>query len=310
MSGLQSTPALLALRTQLFKIYMDTTAKPGFAKTHGFFTEMPSSHEFNTYGWMAQLSGMREWVGHRVVDGLKERSYVIYNRDYEKTIGIARNAIADGNVVDAMMAVQALADTVQRLPDDLLLALLEGGQAAAVGGLAYDGQFFYDTDHPISIDDVSGTQRNYYASGLALDATNLKAAIAAMQSFRGENNMPRGIGDDGLMLLTGPGLWGQALDVTEAKTLSAGGENVIATKFGVKPVKWARLSSSTRWFLFDLYSPGPKPFILQTRQASNLVAKTSPENDNVFFDKQLIWGADTRMGAGYAQWAKAFSAAA
>ncbi len=308
MSGLQRPAALEALSTQLFKIFQEGMRMPTFAETNGFFTKVPSTTEFNTYGWLANVTGMREWIGHRIVDGLKERSYTIYNKDYEKTIGVARNAIEDGMVADATMAMEQLVMAAQQLPDDLLLALIEGGQAATVAGLAYDGQFFYDTDHPTDLD-ATGTQRNYYASGLALDATNLKAAIAAMQGFKGENDKPLGVGQSGLTLMVSPSQWGTALDITEAKTVSTGGENVLATKFNVKPIQWARLSSTTRWFLFDLSSPGPKPFILQPRKPAQYVSKTKADDDNVFFDKQHIWGVDARMGAGYGLWFKAFSAA-
>lgn len=309
MSGLQRPAALEALNTQLFKIFQEGMRQPTFAATAGFFTDVPSTNEFNTYGWLANISGMREWIGSRVVDGLKERSYVIYNKDYEKTLAVARNAIEDGNVADATMAMEQLVQVVQRLPDDLLLALMEGGQAAAVAGLAYDGQFFFDTDHPIDLD-ASGSQRNYYASGLALDATNLKAAVAAMRSFKGENSIPLGVAQEELALVVAPGLWGAALDASEAKTVSTGGENIVATKYNLRPMQWARLSSSTRWFLFDLKSPGPKPFIRQRRKAAQFVSLTRPTDPNVFNDKQYIWGADAREGAGYGLWFKAFSAAA
>lgn len=309
MSGLQRPAALEALNTKLFKIFQEGMQQPNFAETNNFFTKVPSTNEFNTYGWLANVTGMREWIGPRIVDGLKERSYTIYNKDYEKTLAVARNAIDDGNVADAVMAMEQLVTVTQQLPDDLLLGLLEGGQAATVGGLAYDGQFFYDTDHPTDIDLVSGTQRNYYASGLALDATNLKAAIAAMQSFKGENGKPLGVGQNGLVLLVSPSQWGTALDATEAKTVSTGGENILATKFNVKPIQWARLGSTTRWFIFDLASPGPKPFILQNRKSPVYVSKTRPEDDNVFWDKQFVWGSDARQGAGYGLWFKGFSAA-
>ena len=308
MSGLQRPAALEALNTRLFKVFQEGMKAPTFAQTAGFFSSYPSSNEFNTYAWLASISGMREWIGPRIVDGLKERSYTIYNKDYEKTIGVARNALEDGNVADAVMAMEALVEVAARLPDDLLLALIEGGQAAAVAGLAYDGQYFYDTDHPTDLD-ASGTQRNYYSSGLGLDATNLKSAIASMQGFKGENGLPLGVGQNGLTLLVPPALWGTALDACDAKTVSTGGENIIATKYNVRPIQWARLSSTTRWFLFDLASPGPKPFILQTRKAAQFQSKTASNDDNVFFDKEYIWGVDARMGAGYGLWFKAFSAA-
>lgn len=307
MSGLQRPAALEALNTTLYKTFQEAMQTPSFAETNGFFTTMPSSSEFNTYGWMATLAGMREWIGPRVYEGLKERSYTIYNKTYEKTIAVPRERLDDGQVADATFAMGEIARSAAQLPDDLLLALLEGGAASTVGGLAYDGQFFYDTDHPTNLD-ATGTQRNYYASALALDATNLKSAIALMTAYQNEAGRPLGVGQGGLTLLVPPALWGTALDAVEAKTVSAGGENILATKYNIRPIQWARLATATRWFLFDLSSPGPKPFILQRRRNPTFVSKVSANDPNVFERNEYVWGTDCRMGAGYGMWFKAFSA--
>lgn len=308
--GVQRPAALEALLTKLHKLFMEGQ-RQSFAAKHGFFQEFPSDTKSNTYGWLAGMTGMREWIGARHVEALKERSYTIVNKPYEKTLGVLRDAIEDGMLGDAEMAMSELVKVVNNLDDDLLLALMEGGQAATVAGLAYDGQYFYDTDHPISLDST-GTQRNYYASGLALDATNLKAAIAAMMAFKGESGNPFGVGQAGLVLTVPPGLWGAALDAAEAKTVSTGGENIIATKMNVTPVVWARLGTSTRWFLNDLsdVTPGPKPFMIQRRRKPTFVTKTAPTDDNVFMDRTFLFGADARVGAGYGAWQKSFSAAA
>lgn len=307
--SIQRPAALEALNTTLYKSFQEGLKTPLFSEVDNMATPMPSSTEFNTYGWLATMGGMREWIGARVVEGMKERAYAIYNKSYEKTIGVDRDKLDDGQVADMPFAMEQLAYAANSLEEDLLLALLEGGAAATVGGLAYDGQFFFDTDHPIDLDS-SGSQRNYYASGLALDGPNLKAVVAAMESFKGENNRPLNIGSRGLVAVVPPALWGTLLDACEAKTVANGGENIIATKYNIRPVKWARLSSTTRWFVLDLASPGPKPFIVQRRKAPAFVPKTSPSDENVYRLKRYEWGVDARKGAGYAMWQKAFSAAA
>lgn len=303
MSGIQRPAALEALNTRLFKTFQAGMLQPRFSSVNAFFTDVPSSSEFNTYAWLANLGGMREWIGPRVLEGLKERLFTIYNKNYEKTISVLEDKLNDGQLADAQFAMEQLVEAAATLKDDLLLDLIENG-ASRVG---YDGQNFFDTDHPQDLD-ASGTQRNYYASGLGFDATNLKAIVAAMQGFKNENGKPMGIGDRGLVALFPPALWGTALDALEAKTLTNGGENILVTKYNVTPISWARLTSSTRYYVFDLSSPGPKPFIFQSRQAPRYVSKTAPSDDNVFSRKELVWGVDARAGAGYGMWQKAFSA--
>lgn len=307
MSGIARPAALEALNTSLSKAFQEAMQTPIFSETAGMCTTIPSTTEFNTYGWLASMGGMREWLGARIVEGMKERRFTIYNKKYEKTVGVGVDELDDGSVATAQFAMASIATAARVLQEDLLLAVLEGGAAATVAGTCYDGQYFFDTDHPTDLDGT-GTQRNYYSTGLALDATNLKAAIAAMQSFKGENGRPLGVGQRGLTLLVAPGSWGAAIDAAEAKTISTGGENILASKYNVKPVQWARLTSATRWFLLDLSSPGPAPFIWQPRLAPQFVSKTSPSDDNVFERDEYLWGAKARAGMGYGMWFKAFSA--
>lgn len=55
------------------------------------------------------------------------------------------------------------------------------------------------------------------------------------------------------------------------------------------------------WFLVDL-SRALKPIIYQKRKAVQFVQKTDVRDDNVFFDRELIWGADGRYATGYGFW--------
>lgn len=63
------------------------------------------------------------------------------------------------------------------------------------------------------------------------------------------------------------------------------------------------------WFLLDLRRP-LKPIIFQKRKAAQFIAKTKVDDDNVFFDKELIWGADARYQTGYGFWQVAFGSKA
>ena len=60
-----------------------------------------------------------------------------------------------------------------------------------------------------------------------------------------------------------------------------------------------------QWFLLCTKRP-VKPFIFQNRRKPQLVAKDNPGDDNVFFKKKYIYGADSRCNAGYGLWQFAF----
>lgn len=55
------------------------------------------------------------------------------------------------------------------------------------------------------------------------------------------------------------------------------------------------------WYVLDT-SMVLKPLIYQVRRASELIAKNRVGDDNMFWDKQAIWGADGRYVGGYAFW--------
>lgn len=68
-----------------------------------------------------------------------------------------------------------------------------------------------------------------------------------------------------------------------------------------KEASWSNLQAGgdAPWFLMDLSRAFMKPLVFQMRKAPRFVYKTRPEDDNVFFDRQLVFGADARYNAGF-----------
>lgn len=67
------------------------------------------------------------------------------------------------------------------------------------------------------------------------------------------------------------------------------------------PVANVSGSGGTPWYLFDT-SRALKPFIWQARRNPNLVRKDMETDDNVFFQRQYIYGVDARGNAGLGLW--------
>ncbi|MEO1766786.1 Mu-like prophage major head subunit gpT family protein [Thiobacter aerophilum] len=157
------TPALIAsLRTGFSKAFQDSlTATPtDWAKVA---TKVPSSSASNTYGWLGQWPGFREWVGDRVVKDMAAQAYQIQNKLFESTVAVKRTDIEDDNVgiYTPMFSEQGRAAAA--FPDQLVFQLLAAGETT----LCYDGQNFFDTDHPV-YPNVDGT-------GTATLVSNLQA---------------------------------------------------------------------------------------------------------------------------------------
>lgn len=111
--------------------------------------EVPSDTRQENYDWLGDLPMMREWIGDRVIRDLSAFHYDIVNKDFEATIEVDRNDIEDDRVGIHRPRIMALSDAARRHADILVFGLLASGASRT----CYDGQYFFDTDHPMG--DVS-----------------------------------------------------------------------------------------------------------------------------------------------------------
>lgn len=121
-------------------------------------TVVPSSTSAEEYGWLGAFPNMREWLGDRVVNGMATHGYTIRNRSFEMTVGVPRPAIEDDQygIYSPMMTEMGRAAGAH--PDQLVFGLLKNGAST----LCYDGQNFFDTDHPVlAADGSTVTQSNW-----------------------------------------------------------------------------------------------------------------------------------------------------
>lgn len=98
----------------------------------------------NEYPRMDDMPGIREWIGDRVIHDLSAQSYVIRNREFEGTVGIKRSQIEDDQIGLFTPVAANLGQSSAAFPDRLVFPLLKAGAATK----CYDGQYFFDTDHP------------------------------------------------------------------------------------------------------------------------------------------------------------------
>jgi phage major head subunit gpT-like protein len=116
---------------------------------------VPSSARQETYAWMGAFPGFREWLGARVVQNLSLQSYAIKNLPFESTIAVPRDDIEDDQVGIFAPMFSEMGRRAKTHPDELLFSLISAGFTTN----CYDGQFFFDTDHPVG-DDVNTPKVN------------------------------------------------------------------------------------------------------------------------------------------------------
>jgi phage major head subunit gpT-like protein len=97
------------------------------------------------YPWLSQIPGMRKWIGERQVNNVKADAYRLINESWEDTVEVERPKIEDDRYGIYAPLMTMLGDAAARQPDELVFRTV--GQGFSTN--CFDGQFFFDTDHPV-----------------------------------------------------------------------------------------------------------------------------------------------------------------
>lgn len=131
------------------RVGFSTAFKAGLGQAPGLATRIsttvPSSTKEQRYGWMGKLPNVREWLGARVVQNISEADYSIKEKPWELTIGVDRDDIETDNLGIYSPLFQEMGLSTGAFKEQLAFDLLKAGFATN----CYDGQYFFDTDHPV-----------------------------------------------------------------------------------------------------------------------------------------------------------------
>lgn len=120
-----------------------------------------STAKLETYPWLGNTTGFREWLGDRVIQNLKLHSFTIKNLSFENTVGVDRDDIEDDAVGAYTPLFAQLGQDAKVHPSLLTYGLLLNGFT----GRCYDGQPFFDTDHPVLDEDGSEISVSNFGGG-------------------------------------------------------------------------------------------------------------------------------------------------
>ncbi|MEW6670222.1 MAG: Mu-like prophage major head subunit gpT family protein [Thermodesulfobacteriota bacterium] len=261
--------------------------------------KVPSGSSQNNYNWLSRFPKMREWIGDKVVKALSAFTYTILNKDWEATVAVDRNDIEDDTLGIYGPMAQEAGFSAKQLPDEIDAALKNGAFAA----LCYDGQYFYDSDHPVG-DGAGGTSSVANLLTAALSCSTKAAALAsygaaraAMMVFTDDEGRPLGLIPNVLEVPPALEAAGKTLCYSEKLDDNSPNPYKGTAELVVNP----RLTSTTAWFLHCTSRP-VKPFIFQERKAPVFVQQTTESSDDVFMRKEFKFGAEARGNGGYGLW--------
>ncbi|WP_419657693.1 Mu-like major head subunit gpT, prophage protein [Desulfosarcina variabilis str. Montpellier] len=260
---------------------------------------VPSTGVQNDYAWLDRFPKMREWIGDKVVKALAAQGYTIVNKEWEATVGVRRVDIETDNLGIYAPMAQDAGFSAKQWPDELVAALKNN----AFNSLCYDGQYFYDTDHPVK--GADGVEQSVSNRGTAVLSNATQAAAAdgygaahlAIMSFKDDEGRPLGLLPDTLEVPPALATTGRMLMENDKLADDTPNPYKGTAKLLVNP--W--LTSTTAWFLHVTNRP-IKPYIFQRRKAPVFVQQTNMDSDNVFDRGEYKFGAESSGNGGYGLW--------
>ncbi|HCT92474.1 MAG TPA: head protein [Lachnospiraceae bacterium] len=255
---------------------------------------IPSVTRENTYGWMGQMPNMREWIGEREIANLSAYDYEIKNRDFELTIQVPVDDIADDQYGMYGPVVAEMGSSAKKHPDSLVFSLMGDGFTKK----CYDGASFFSDKHPL---DRNGKKTQSNMGNKKLSAKSYAEARVQMMTILGEHGRPLNIVPD--LLVVSPQNEAVARELLFAD-LIAGSSNVNKNTCVLLVVP--ELSGyAEQWYLLCT-KRNIRPFVFQEREKPKLICKNNENDDNVFFRNEVIYGIKARYNAGFGMWQLAY----
>jgi len=201
------------------------------------------------------------------VMGGQEKGLLVYNVDWEVTVGVTHNAIDDDRAGDLETWARGAGVNFEKHKDFLAFDALNDGAATASYGACYDTlSFFNDAHIDPGAEYVTGQDNNY---ALALSLDNFETVKVAAAKFLNDRGQPVGLNHN--LLIVPPDLERIASQIaTNREAYDTANREINpyagSVSFLVAPGGWL---DSSAWFLLDS-SQAQKPLGFQERKPPEL----------------------------------------
>jgi hypothetical protein len=254
---------------------------------------------------------MREWIGGRQAKGFRENGITIENRHFEATLELLTRELRLDKTGQVMVRVNELADRTNghwaKLVSDLVVN--------AESRVAYDGQYFFDTDHS---EGKSGSQSNSLSvdiSGLPVEvhgSTTLPSVeemqlailkvIQQIFSFKDDQGEPMNENARSFLIMVPTAMWHVAKAATAAPVITHGQTNIVQVMDEVQLsiTQNPRLPWTDKFAVFRT-DGAVKPFIRQEEEPVALKA-VAEGSELEFNEDKHHYGVDTWRNVGYGFW--------
>jgi phage major head subunit gpT-like protein len=243
--------------------------------------------------WLERQNGVVEWTGDRIYDKARAFEKDIQVKKWSVGLEVEAEDIEDDRLSLYAPVIREMADDFVQHKWDLITTKLKAGFGGSEG-LAYDGQFFFDSDHRDGPD--GDVQINVGTAALSADAFD--AARIAMRKIKKANNKTARVRPTHIVV--GPDLEPVAENLFNLDRLANGADNRL--NGAVQIVVSNELADQPNyWFLLDM-SKVMKPFAMLSRRPVTFRSQDNL-NDESAMDKDLYkYAADARYQIDYWGW--------
>lgn len=267
------------------------------------FTIVPSDNQEEIFNWMVGNPSMREWIGDRRIKSVSQASFRITAKEWEATISVLRTQIIYDKLSQVRTYIQQLGQSFPQHYGDLAVDLILAGFTS----LAYDNQFYFDTDHDAGDGTTYYNSATYKFSAAGWAVVRRQPAKLVEPQAQADDRK-RYLGIRYTDMFTGPDAEAAMENVFALQYLSPGQTNIYFNN--IPPERRhvvPQLAGLNEGFaLFDL-SKSIKPFALMIVKGVDFVALDKPDDWNVFNKKEYIYGIDSIDNAGYGLWELSFA---
>lgn len=249
-----------------FEIYTDMGATPWPVRNGG-----QTSATTDARTGQPQSGGIHEG-GPVTVLGGNERGLVVYNQDWQVSIGIHHNAINDNRIGGLEEWAMNAGLRFEQHKDYLCFDALNSGEATTNYGPSYDGLSFFNDSHVDRGAEYTTAQDNRFAVALTPDTAldSFETVRIAASKFKDDRGIPVGYSHN--LIIHAVDLERAVAQIVSNPT-DAGTGNRASNPYAGKmkslaaPGGWL---DTTAWYLVD-DNQISKPVILQMREAAQLV---------------------------------------
>lgn len=275
-----------------------------------------SDKEIETHNWLGQVAQMRLWQGNRHEEIVKKYTLAIQNYPYEATMALSIDDMRrDKSGTLVQKAARDLGIRASTHWNDLASTFIDNG-VGSTSGLAYDGQFFYDTDHnesgsnqsnDLTSTEIPSANVSTASAPTATEAANIiNEVLGYAMTLTDDQGEPINMDVNGGIIMTSKHtIFSAFSQATRLPNLASGATNPISglgTSFEV--IHNPRITAADEVYFFLNGGLTDRPLIFQEEQAiTPRVMGAGSEEE--FAYRRHVFGVDAVRGIGYGRWQRA-----